>query len=295
MAKVATISFYEAPEAAIRAFEQWSGLRVAFHDIERTLIPFLPPGRYSHRNPFCDLLKKKGHEPACRRFELDVLRPWLLENPEGCAKVCHAGILEWSVPIRHDGRVSVVLFAGLRRRGRGVEADLTDDRPTRAFALWPDGVPKPEQVTPEQSRLFLEGLRQLAARLQLWMEEHERIEGGEIAVGKGGHASRYPVAIERFVVGHYRESVTLEDLARALHLSRSRTAHLAREVCGHTFAGLLRRYRLRHAAALLWQAQDSVTDVAMASGFGDVSNFHKAFRRRYGMTPLQYRKHGSMH
>ena len=32
----------------------------------------------------------------------------------------------------------------------------------------------------------------------------------------------------------------------------------------------------------------------MDSGFSDLSNFHKSFRRQYGVTPLQYRKRGSI-
>ena len=276
------------------AFEEWSGLRVSFHDIEMRLAPFLPGHRHAHRNAFCRRLKQKGYEPACRRFELDVLRPWLQANPEGCAKVCHAGILEWSVPVMHEGRVSAVLFAGLRRRGRGVAPDLKDDRPTRAYALWPAGVPRPAQVTPAQSRLYLEGLRQLAARLQLWLEARERLEAEALPDGAKNSSAQARARIERFIAQHYREPVTLAQLARALFLSRSRAAHVVKETCGQTFVAMLKRHRLRHAADLLWRTQDSVADVALASGFGDVSYFHKAFRRQYRLTPHQYRKHGRL-
>ncbi len=295
MANPATNTFYDTPEAAIRCFERWSGLQVCFHDIERIMTAFLPYERYSHQNPFCALLKQRGYEPACRRFELDHLRPYLKANPEGCAKVCHAGILEWSVPVLHAGRIALVLFAGLRRPGRGVRVHLTDDRPGRAFKFWPADLRKPGEVTEEQSELYLEGLRQLAARLQLWLEEHTRPLAPDLRTSGGDRQNQRKHMIERFISSQYREPVTLEDLARTLHLSTSRATHLVKEVCGRTFVQQVTQFRLRHAAGMLWQTDKSVMDIAMDSGFGDVSNFHKAFRRHYHMTPLQYRRHGSRH
>jgi AraC-like DNA-binding protein len=132
----------------------------------------------------------------------------------------------------------------------------------------------------------------VAARLEKWQRDrvlHKRADLEARGTDRK-HARRH--IIERFFAEQYQEAVGLGDLARDLHLSASRTGHLVKEVCGRTFKGELRRYRLRHAAGLLWQGEDSITDVAMACGFGDVSNFHKAFRSRYGVTPLQYRKHG---
>lgn len=295
MANPAKNTFYDAPEVAIRCFERWSGLQVCFHDIERMMTPFLPKERYAHQNQFCAELKQRGFEPACRRFELDQLRPHLQTHPEGCAKVCHAGILEWAVPVMHAGRISMVLIAGLRRPGQGLSAHLTDDRLSRAFKFWPAALPKPERVTEEQSELYLEGLRQLAARLQLWLEEHTRPVAREPGANEVKRKHQRKYLIERFISSKYQEPVTIEDLSRELHLSSSRATHLIKELYGRTFVQQVTQFRLRHAAGMLWQTDKSVTDVAMECGFGDLSNFHKAFRKHFHMTPLQYRKRGSCH
>lgn len=284
-----------APEAAIQAFEDWSGLRVSYHDTEYRLRPFLPSFRHAHQHPFClSLRNTPNYNSACCRFELAGVRKWLLRNPDGCSKICHAGIVEWAAPILHAGQISAVLFAGLRLRGRGLKVDLKDDCATRAQSLWPADVPKPERVTQKQSELYLEGLRQLAARLQLWLEAHERF----MAVsGAGGGIDSVVDArhmIEEYIAQYYREPIKLVDLAKVMTLSRSRTAHLVKEVCGQTFVTMLQQHRLRHAADLLRRTSDSVNKVAVASGFNDISHFYKAFRSHYRITPYQYRKHGKM-
>ena len=44
------------------------------------------------------------------------------------------------------------------------------------------------------------------------------------------------------------------------------------------------------AAELLCSTSDSVTEVALACGFGDVSYFGRLFRRQKGKTPGEYRR-----
>ncbi|HEY2856771.1 MAG TPA: helix-turn-helix domain-containing protein [Gemmatimonadaceae bacterium] len=51
------------------------------------------------------------------------------------------------------------------------------------------------------------------------------------------------------------------------------------------------RARLRLAAAELTTTDAKVIDVALTSGFGDLSNFNHAFRHEFGITPSAYRSH----
>src|SRR2546425_4858395 len=51
----------------------------------------------------------------------------------------------------------------------------------------------------------------------------------------------------------------------------------------------LMRARLREAAVRLTADTGRVLDVALDSGFGDVSNFNRAFRAEFGVSPRAYR------
>jgi len=63
--------------------------------------------------------------------------------------------------------------------------------------------------------------------------------------------------------------------------------------CGMNFARLLAEARLGTAAWLLRHSGLPVVEVALASGFGDVSHFHACFRKRFGATPRRYRVQAS--
>jgi AraC family transcriptional regulator len=62
------------------------------------------------------------------------------------------------------------------------------------------------------------------------------------------------------------------------------------QLTGATPHQLVLRARLRRAAVKLATEATKVIDVALSSGFGDVSNFNKAFRAEFGLTPTAYRK-----
>jgi AraC-like DNA-binding protein len=52
--------------------------------------------------------------------------------------------------------------------------------------------------------------------------------------------------------------------------------------------------RLERAAHLLSHSDKAILDVVIESGFNDVSNFNRAFKLRFGFSPLQYRKQHSL-
>jgi AraC-like DNA-binding protein len=50
------------------------------------------------------------------------------------------------------------------------------------------------------------------------------------------------------------------------------------------------RTRLRQAAVQLTVDNAKIVDVAFEAGFGDVSNFNRAFRAEFGASPTAYRQ-----
>ena len=66
-----------------------------------------------------------------------------------------------------------------------------------------------------------------------------------------------------------------------------RTFRLLTGVTPHQF---VLRARLRAAAVRLLDGDEKVIDVALASGFGDLSNFNHAFRAEFGVAPLGFRR-----
>ena len=89
------------------------------------------------------------------------------------------------------------------------------------------------------------------------------------------------------------EAEAPHDLAGAAERAGLSAYHFLRvfaKVVGVTPHQYLLRARLRRAARLLAEEHRPVTDVAYESGFGDLSNFVRTFRRAAGVSPRAFRK-----
>ncbi|TQM26278.1 AraC-like DNA-binding protein [Nocardia bhagyanarayanae] len=105
-----------------------------------------------------------------------------------------------------------------------------------------------------------------------------------------GEAVRHPAVAEvlrllpeRIAAGPVR----LADLARAVHLSESRLAHVFSAELGLPFRPYLRWLRVQRAAELL-AAGHSLTDVAHGAGFADSAHLTRVCRAMFGAPPSEF-------
>ncbi|MBI4908319.1 MAG: helix-turn-helix transcriptional regulator [Acidobacteria bacterium] len=84
----------------------------------------------------------------------------------------------------------------------------------------------------------------------------------------------------------------LTSLAQIARLSPYHFLRAFQEVTGTTPHQYLLRGRLRQAAIRLKTESTRIIEIALACGFGDVSNFNRAFRGEFGMNPRAYRFKG---
>lgn len=266
-------------EQAFLAFEQVTGVHVVLHDFDRRWWMGLSPPRARHFRPICRAVKASAHAGRCEDLELAAWQGAWRDWPEGRVHRCHAGLIEWVVPIHREGVLLGSLFAGQALLAEDATPDH-EQRASGAEAMWRDAVEAPPVIDRDGARRTLELLRQLAARLLLWSERAPALRA-EDRVRR----------IRRFIQDRHSESdLRLADLARSLGLSEGRTAHVLRAELGASFVELLTAARLRSAAAYLRATSLPVGEVALAAGFGDASRFHKVFKRALGTTPLRYRR-----
>lgn len=89
------------------------------------------------------------------------------------------------------------------------------------------------------------------------------------------------------VLARLPEPPDLERTAQALHMT-SRTLHRALQREGWTFNGIVEVHRRYLARDLIQADVLSISEVAGRLGYQEVSNFIRAFRRWYGVTPRAY-------
>src|SRR5262245_36846162 len=94
----------------------------------------------------------------------------------------------------------------------------------------------------------------------------------------------------RLIDRHPARAWTLGSLAQEARLSRYHFLRTFDRLVGATPHQYILRARLRDAALRLARDSGSVLDVALDCGFGDVSNFNRAFRGEFGVSPREYRQ-----
>lgn len=100
-------------------------------------------------------------------------------------------------------------------------------------------------------------------------------------------------AIKIFVLDRLDDpALCLADIAAHMRISTSYVRKLfAAE--GTTFTTFVLGMRLANVARLLTAPEtraESVSAIALRCGFNDISYFNRAFRRRFGCTPSQWRR-----
>lgn len=110
------------------------------------------------------------------------------------------------------------------------------------------------------------------------------------------HLQNAPSSFERFgrimtyIHGHWREPLSIEQLARQEYISSGYLSRSFKAYTGMTFTDYLMELRLQNAANDLKSTTDTITKIAYANGFKNPNSFIKYFKASYGITPRQYRK-----
>ena len=63
-----------------------------------------------------------------------------------------------------------------------------------------------------------------------------------------------------------------------------------KKMTGDSFASYINDRRLANAAEALRRTDDKILSVSQDAGFSNLSNFNRQFKKRYGITPKEYRK-----
>ena len=92
-----------------------------------------------------------------------------------------------------------------------------------------------------------------------------------------------------YVQMHYQESIRLEEIAAAGMICRSRCCKLFREKMNCTPIEYVMNYRLNKACELLGQGA-AITEAALSCGFNGVSYFSESFKKKFGITPREYKE-----
>jgi AraC family transcriptional regulator len=132
-----------------------------------------------------------------------------------------------------------------------------------------------------------DGARAAALRLVTLLTQTAEVRA---ASARGGLAPWQRRKIDRYVREHLERPVQVDELAAQIPLSVSHFCCAFKETFGDTPHAYLIRLRLETAQEMMLATAEPLSQIALASGFGDQAHLSKQFRRVVGETPSAWRR-----
>ena len=87
---------------------------------------------------------------------------------------------------------------------------------------------------------------------------------------------------------HYDSTLSLQEVADQIHVSREVCCRLFKKMIGKTITTYLEEYRVTKSIPMVQSGQYSMTQIADMTGFSNASRFAAAFRKQIGCNPGEY-------
>lgn len=254
-----------------------------------------------HWHPEVELMRFVGG-----RFELalDAGEPFIHEGP-GLLLV-PGNILHTLVFHRHCHQGAVVFNLDLLyfEHYDEVESDIFE-------ALQTGNMPLPQILTPADpdferadtlARLIIDGTSETSAAARLTLKAR-LLELIALFYAHGLITRKAPALSEKhgdrqnrlkdllsYIDAHYAGPLTVGDAAARLKVSEQYFCRYFKKVTGLSFTAYLNDLRLRRAATDILKTEESIATIAEHHGFDNTGYFFKNFKKKFGITPLKYRK-----
>lgn len=143
-----------------------------------------------------------------------------------------------------------------------------------------DGIFKiPARPAPRQFELMKDVGKEYAAACEQYISDN-------------GQYSDSVADVLRYIQQNYRNNITLQAAANAVHLTPAYLSYIFHKETDVTFSDYLQNCRIGHAKELLVGTRDSIREIADLVGYNDYRHFSKVFKKMTGMTPQEYRRYG---
>ncbi len=93
-----------------------------------------------------------------------------------------------------------------------------------------------------------------------------------------------------YMVKNFREDITVAQLAGLAHLSESYFMNCFKKAVGVSAIGYLIQLRMNAACEALACTKEQISEIALACGYENLSNFNRQFKKTAGCSPKEYRK-----
>jgi AraC-like DNA-binding protein/ligand-binding sensor protein len=278
----------------IGKFEIFSEYEAAFEDTTGLPLTIRPMEFWNlaHRNrrnenPFCAMLAQTNRScAACLEVQQQAVDA-ATDRP--ATVTCFAGLCDTTVPIKLGERTVGFLQTGQVALREPCKAGFK--KISAKLIEW--GL-KIDLARLEEAYLNTKVLtqRQYAAAIRLLeiFGKHLSLAANRMRVQD---SEAEPPMIRRakaHIAGHYGDPISLDEIARAMHVSTFYFCKMFKKATGLTFTDYLGRVRVEKAKNLLLNPHLRVSEIAYTVGFQSLTHFNRVFRKVAGEAPTDFRE-----
>jgi len=267
------------------AFEEATGLPFTIRPLETWN---LPHRARRNENPFCAMLAQTNRTcAACLEFQQRVVDA---ATDQPATVTCFAGLCDTAVPIKLGERKVGFLLTGqvaFKEPSKigfnqvkqkvlewGVNIDMT--RLEEAYFKTKCMTQRQYSAVVQLLSIFARHLSSVANRITVQDAEAE------------------PPIVRRakaYIAGHCTDALSLDETARAMHVSTFYFCKIFKKAIGITFTDYLGRIRVEKAKNLLLNPHLRISEIAYTVGFQSLTHFNRIFRKITGEAPTVFREH----
>ena len=157
-------------------------------------------------------------------------------------------------------------------------------------------IAKLQELSDQKPARRLLGLLEILIRLSESRELQPMLSNDFVARGRMMKAVNNQKDAERihkvfeFIIKNYRHEIYLQEISGMLNMSPVSFSRYFKHHTRKTFSEYVTEVRISHACSLLMQENENISQISYSSGFENLSNFYRHFRKITGVIPKDYRK-----
>ena len=97
-------------------------------------------------------------------------------------------------------------------------------------------------------------------------------------------------SILSYIEKNFATDISMDDLTEKFHVSRTYISRLLKKYAGKSFLEYLTDVRFKHVEKLIADDRYKQYEIAEMVGYMDFGYYIKVFKKRYGITPIEFRK-----
>ncbi len=263
-------------EEILEHFHALTGFRIAVLDDRFTELASCPDSI----SDFCRCLRESPEaDLLCRDCDRNAFR---IASETGRLHVyqCAFGLYEAVMPIAENGEIIGCLMIGQMVSAKNGTSRTVPERSRRYWVSEENR----ERLFDRLPLLDYRKIQAAAAIMEIcasWLVMTQRVQKQK---------PRLTVLLEEYLDRNYKKNLTVEELCARFAIGRTTFFNLMKTHFGKSLKDYCGDLRQEEAASLLASTDLSIKEIAYIVGYADQNYFSRAFGKKHGTTPKEYRE-----